>query len=652
VDCTLLLIIKQVRRNHLLQLIKLHSIILICLVSFSPVSYAISPHPTWLQESLDKSDKLNDKDPHLALEFAQTLLNESEESLNDLGKAALYARIAEYNLYLGHLDVSQKFIDSFYNLKTDLASEDGVTLLITHAGLLESQGKAKEAMALYVKAKENAELTESKKLLSDGYSAIASALANNLNDAEALKYYHKAYILTQEVGDKLEMAYLNIQMARSYSYIYDDDKAIKLANEAIGYFHDNEYFYDELLAQNILASIYMPMKEYDKAEETYQNMLALSKRIDTENLADIAYLGLARTYLKKKENGKARHYFNLYQQYTPESTATFTQIDDLILSAKIAFADKDIAFSEENVKKAEAILAKLESQTALTWHINILDFKADIAVFKEDFESAYLFQKEARKLLKSFQSSEREEVRSKYKVMFDTDQALLKNQLLERDKQLLERDKQHNKAALENAEQQRQLQTSLTITISLLALSLVLFIYRQRKNSAILHKLANTDTLTELANRRYTFIYAESMLLQAKKNKQDFSIIIFDIDHFKKINDTYGHSGGDIALKDIAAIANEYVRNNDILGRIGGEEFLVILPNTSSKQAYDVAERIRQAIVEKDITLGDKVVNISASFGISQLAKNQPNFNQIFHEADIALYQAKNSGRNCISLAG
>jgi len=652
VDCTLLLIIKQVRRNHLLQLIKLHSIILICLVSFSPVSYAISPHPTWLQESLDKSDKLNDKDPHLALEFAQTLLNESEESLNDLGKAALYARIAEYNLYLGHLDVSQKFIDSFYNLKTDLASEDGVTLLITHAGLLESQGKAKEAMALYVKAKENAELTESKKLLSDGYSAIASALANNLNDAEALKYYHKAYILTQEVGDELEMAYLNIQMARSYSYIYDDDKAIKLANEAIGYFHDNEYFYDELLAQNILASIYMPMKEYDKAEETYQNMLALSKRIDTENLADIAYLGLARTYLKKKENGKARHYFNLYQQYTPESTATFTQIDDLILSAKIAFADKDIAFSEENVKKAEAILAKLESQTALTWHINILDFKADIAVFKEDFESAYLFQKEARKLLKSFQSSEREEVRSKYKVMFDTDQALLKNQLLERDKQLLERDKQHNKAALENAEQQRQLQTSLTITISLLALSLVLFIYRQRKNSAILHKLANTDTLTELANRRYTFIYAESMLLQAKKNKQDFSIIIFDIDHFKKINDTYGHSGGDIALKDIAAIANEYVRNNDILGRIGGEEFLVILPNTSSKQAYDVAERIRQAIVEKDITLGDKVVNISASFGISQLAKNQPNFNQIFHEADIALYQAKNSGRNCISLAG
>jgi len=632
------------KSKHILQLIKRHSIILICLIAFSPVSYAISPHPIWLQESLEKADKLNDKNPSLALKFTQTLLNKPAEPLDDLGKAALYARLAEYNLYLGHLDASQKYIDMHYDLKTDLASADGITLLITHAAVLQSQGKAKEAMTLYLKAKNNAEATESKQLLADSYSAIANSLADNLNDAEALKYYHKAYMLTQEFGDELEMAYLNIQMSRSYSYVYDNEKAIQLANEAISYFHDNEYYYDELLAQNTLANIYRSMKEYDKAVTSYQKMLVLSKNIETDNLADIAYRGLARTYLTKKENDKARHYFNLYQKYTPESTATFIQIDDLILSAKIAFADEDIAFAEENVKKAKAILAPLDSQTAISWQINILDFKADIAVFKQDFENAYIFLKEARKLLKTYQSSEREEVRSKYKVMFDTDQALLKNQLLERDKQL-------DKIALESSAQQHKLQTSLTITISLLSLGLVFFIYRQRKNSAILHKLANTDTLTELANRRYTFIYAESMLLQAKKNKQDFSIIIFDIDHFKKINDTYGHSGGDIALKDIALVANEYVRNNDILGRIGGEEFLVILPNTSAKQAYDIAERIRHAIEEKDITLGDAVVNISASFGISQLAQNQPNFNQIFHEADIALYQAKNSGRNRISLA-
>jgi len=634
----------MLKTKHFLQSISLVGTFLICLISFSSVSYAVSSHPTWLQESLDKVDKLNDKNPHLALEFAQGLLNKPAEPLDDLGKAALYSRIAEYNFYLGHLDVSQNYIDMFYELNTGLASADSVSLLIVHAEVLGSQGKAKEAMVLYLKAKDNAEAIESKKSLADSYSAIAGSLADNLNDAEALKYYHKAYILTQEFGDELELAYLNIQMSRSYSYIYDDEKAIQLANEAIRYFHDNEYYYDELFAQNTLASIYLPMKEYDKAVASYEIMLILSKHIETENHADIAYLGLARTHLIKKENDKARYFFDLYKQYTAKSTTPFTQIDDLLLSAKIAFADEEIAFAEENVKKAEAILATLDRQAIISWHINILKFKADLAVFKKDFENAYLLQKEAHKLVSSYENREREEIRSKYKVMFDTDQALLKNQLLERDKQL-------DKVALESSEKQHKLQTSLTITISLLSLGLVFFIYRQRKNSAILHKLANTDTLTELANRRYTFIYAENMLLQAKKNTQDFSIIIFDIDHFKKINDTYGHSGGDIALKDIAEIANEFVRNNDILGRIGGEEFLVILPNTSSKQAYEVAERIRQAIVTKDITLGDKVVNISASFGISQLAKNQQNFNQIFHEADIALYQAKNSGRNCISLA-
>ena len=235
-------------------------------------------------------------------------------------------------------------------------------------------------------------------------------------------------------------------------------------------------------------------------------------------------------------------------------------------------------------------------------------------------------------------------MRSKYKVMFDTDQALLQNQLLERDKLL-------DQAALNNATQQQELQSLLIAGVSILALVLTFFMYRQSKTSKILHKLANTDALTDLANRRYTFNYAEDMLVQAKKEQQNFAIIIFDIDHFKQINDTYGHPAGDVALKGIAIIANEYVRNSDILGRIGGEEFLVILPNTSSNQAHEIAERIRKAIEEKDFTLGDTLVNISASFGISQLAQNQPNFNQIFHEADIALYQAKNSGRNCISLA-
>ncbi len=634
-----------IRNNNFLQVASITiSIILVFLLTFSPVSYAVSSHPEWLQNALEKADKLNEKDPNLALAYSQKLLDTQEKALTNEGKAALYSRIATYNLYLGHFNMSQSYIDMFYKLKSNLLSADGVTLLITHATVLESQGQPKEAMVLYLKAKENAEAIENKESLADSYTAIASSLADNLNDEEALKYYHKAYMLTKEFGNELKMAYLNLQMSRSYSYIYDDEKAVQLASEAVNYFHKNDYYYDELLAQNTLADIYIPMKEYDKALAAYQKALELFKHTDTESLIYIVYIGLARTYFIKNENDKARHYFDLYQKYAPESIANSSIIDNLVFSAKIAFADNDILFTEDKMKEAEAILDGLDSQALLSLRINILNFKADIAVYKENFESAYLLQKKAHKLFSSFQNSEREELRSKYKVIFDTDQALLKNQLLEREKEL-------SKVALESSEKQKKLQTSLIIAISLLAFGLLFFIYKQHRNSENLYKLVNTDTLTELANRRYTFKYAERMLLQATKNKQHFSIIVFDIDHFKHINDNYGHSGGDVALKDIASIANEYVRNNDVLGRIGGEEFLVILPNTSVQQAYDVAERIRLAIEIKDFTIDNTKVNISASFGISQLTKNQPNFNQILHAADMALYQAKNSGRNKVSLA-
>jgi len=605
---------------------------------------ALTVHPAWLQESLDKADKLNDKNPVLALEFTQKVFNQHHNELTPSAKAALFARLAEYQFYLADLEKSLQHIEQFYALSPDLTSHDGISLLLTHGGVLDELGKTKDAMALFLQAEKNAITTENKKLLAESYSSIANSYSNSHNDSGAIKYYHQAYLHLEQLGDGLALAYSQIQMSRSYSYIYDDEKAISLAKEAINYFNQHKYYFDELFAHNTQAKNYMAIKGFDSAINSYQRVIELSKQEGQANLIEVAYLGLAKAYYQKKENAKANHYFTLYQEIHVNSDSPIAQIDDLVLGALIAFSDKNIVLAQDKIKQAEMLLSALNKEKGLSWHKQVLDLKTDIAVLNQDYQSAYQYQKKASELFRSYQNIEREKVRSKYKVMFDTDQALLQNQVLERDKLL-------DKAALENAAQQQKLQVLFISAISIFALGLSFFIYRQRKTSKILYKLANTDTLTELANRRYTFIYAESMLSQAKKYQQKFSIIIFDIDHFKKINDTYGHPAGDIALKDIALIANGYVRNNDILGRIGGEEFLVILPNTSSEQAYEIAERIRKAIEIKDIMLNDTVVNISASFGISNLEENQQNFNQIFHEADVALYKAKNSGRNCISLA-
>lgn len=610
----------------------------------SSYSHAFSNHPTWFKEAIDKADQLNNKNPVLALEFTQDILKKNKGILSSPAKAAIYSRLAKYHYYLGNIEESLNRINQFYALSPDLTTHDSIGVLLTHGGVLDEQGKTKQAMALYLRAEGLAKTANNRKLLAESYGFIANSFSSNQNDSQALKYYHKAYLNIKSLGDELEMAYLKIQMASSYSYLYDYEKAVELAKEAINYFNQQNYYFDEFFAQSTLAKIYMIKKEYDNAILGYKRVIELSPKVEKESLIAIAYLGLAKAYSYKKEINKARDYFKLYKQFPSASNTPFSKVEEYTLNAEIAFVEKNIPLTKSSIKQAELILSTLNKQSMLTWHISILNLNADIAVFEKNYQNAYQLQKKAHKLFKSYQNNLREKLRSKYKIMFDTDQALLQNQLLERDKQL-------DKASLENAVQQQNLQVIIISIISLLALMLAFFISRQLKTSKTLHRLANTDVLTELANRRFTFTQAKRMFSLAKDNEQHFTTIIFDIDHFKQVNDNYGHAGGDIALKEISAIANNYVRDNDTLGRIGGEEFLLILPNTSATQAMEVAERMRVAIEQKDIMIIDKAVRISASFGVAQLNKNQQNFNQLFNQADAALYQAKNSGRNLVVLA-
>ena len=622
--------------------------ILGCILCFSAISfygYAFETTSTWMLKPLEHIDELNKKDPALALSFAKEIFKEHQQKMSNIDKASIFGKMARHNYFLGHYNDSQNDLDRAYALNVDLTTNLGVSLLLTQGGVMGELGDVEHAMEKYLLAEKYAKINENPKLLADTYAYIAHFYSNGHNDSEALKYYHQAYLLFEQIGDELNMAYLKVDMSNSYSLMFDEVKAIKLAIEASDYFNKHQYYFDELFSQNMLAKIYLRKKNYQKAELAYLRVIVLTEQANKKTYVYLAYLGLASTYHHSQQAEKARVFWKKYKEHQPDYENPAAKRSAVVLEAKLAIADNNIKKAINALTELEVILKPLNIKTAVSWYVELFDLQAKIAIKQNDYQTAYFKQKKARELQKDYYHAEREIVRSKYKVMFDTDQALLKNKLLERDKQL-------DKSALENAAQQQKLQSLLISAMSIFALALIFFIYHQRKNSKILHKLANTDALTELANRRYTFIYAENMLAQSKKYQQSFAIIIFDIDHFKKINDTYGHTGGDIALKGISDIANEYVRSNDILGRIGGEEFLVILPNTSSKQAYDIAERIRQGIEKADITLGDEIVNISASFGISQLTQNQPNFNQIFHEADIALYQAKNSGRNCITLAG
>jgi diguanylate cyclase (GGDEF)-like protein len=160
---------------------------------------------------------------------------------------------------------------------------------------------------------------------------------------------------------------------------------------------------------------------------------------------------------------------------------------------------------------------------------------------------------------------------------------------------------------------------------------------------------ATTDSLTKLKNRRAFFENGTKAVALARRYVSDLSVLLLDIDHFKKINDTYGHAVGDDALIMVAQILIEMSRTEDTVARIGGEEFALLLPDTNRLGTAVLAERIRSAIEREQFITGDKIVPITASIGIATFGVDPADsIDQLLGVADNRLYMAKNAGRNRI----
>jgi len=162
-----------------------------------------------------------------------------------------------------------------------------------------------------------------------------------------------------------------------------------------------------------------------------------------------------------------------------------------------------------------------------------------------------------------------------------------------------------------------------------------------------LKRQAHLDYLTGLPNRRSFMDQGEVELSRTQRYDTSLSVLMLDIDHFKLINDTYGHQAGDLVLKTLATIFQEVLRNVDIIGRMGGEEFAVMLPETDIDQATEVAERLREVILEDEVSLPVGLrINFTVSIGIATLIDKRSNIDMLLYEADKALYRAKHTGRN------
>lgn len=169
----------------------------------------------------------------------------------------------------------------------------------------------------------------------------------------------------------------------------------------------------------------------------------------------------------------------------------------------------------------------------------------------------------------------------------------------------------------------------------------------QKKAEEILKNTALKDELTGLYNRHFLESIIDGEIKRAQRHNIPFSAILLDLDHFKKVNDQWGHPVGDSALRFTADIVKENIRESDLAIRIGGEEFLILMPNTDTKGAIATAEKIRRVV---ETSVHPVIGNFSASFGVAERLDNEE-YKHLYKRVDGALYQAKENGRNCVKLA-
>lgn len=190
----------------------------------------------------------------------------------------------------------------------------------------------------------------------------------------------------------------------------------------------------------------------------------------------------------------------------------------------------------------------------------------------------------------------------------------------------------------------------LTITpvLSYLILTLVMHIEADRES---MRRFATQDALTGLFNRRHFMEMVEREWSRARRYQTMGAMLMLDLDHFKQVNDRFGHLCGDAVLVTVAEVMRETLRHPDVSGRFGGEEFIAFLPQTDELGGIDVAERLRQRIEATQIRCEGHVINVTVSVGVAAMRPERLKLDHLIRDADAAMYEAKAAGRNCVRSA-
>ncbi len=482
---------------------------------------------------------------------------------------------------------------------------------------------------------------ENNRLVADGLTWRGGALSLLGEQARALFDFLEAQHLYEAVGNTTAAQSNLISIATIYRRLGEYDKAADYLQQSMAFARRKQDRQEERAVDMELGFLATERGDAAAAVAPLQQALAIARETGSRQSVGSALLALA-------ESSNARHQYTEALQQLALAGNEFQVVSDKSSSGMLALqsakahagldqhelAEREFDVAEADVRQgdnmrylAELYEARSRNQEALG---NPAAALADLKLkMKADAALARMAKTQVTTLM-SYQ--------------FDTERRELENRKLAADKAL----KEQQLAALERI---RGWQSLAIVLAGALLLLMFLLAWRQLRRSRSLHRLALTDALTGISNRRHIEHTLHMAVDEARRKHHELTVIMFDIDHFKQVNDSHGHQTGDQVLAQIVHACQGALRQFDRLGRLGGEEFLVVLPDTDLEGGLQVAERLRVAVAAARPTVAGVGLQLSISLGVAQLRSAESGVTSLVRRADAALYHAKDNGRNRVEAA-
>ncbi|HHX8353135.1 diguanylate cyclase [Vibrio sp. Vb0937] len=590
-----------------------------------------------------------------------------------LGRVEESQSVVQKGLELVRPQSHEYLLFKLIQMRTMVGKSDIDTALSALDSLLETSrengDKQLESEILLLKGRYYDEQGEFKK----SYAALMSSM----DAAESSGVHGLVERAALELGDVL----VKIQG-------YDRSEA--LLEQAYRYFRDRRMSFNELLSVLTIAKLHKAQFQYEEAIASYQRALKLAQIIGDGRFRFRVNLELAALYRETNQEKKMVNHLKLAENLQYRETSSAYLATFKLLQAEYMLEQQQFEILLAMI--APMLPEIIESRYVKQQQMELLKVAAMAYAGSNDFKLAFETYGNYHDKFIQFSNQREVENLERQQTLFELERLEYENEDLNWNNVLQRMELENNRRTF------YLLGEALLALIGVLFLMAVVFLVVNRSRLRM-RRLAKTDTLTGLFNRRFLedwftkpvevrrerkekpvpqskqekiqhFVFEQveqvkcgylalNKWVDSKLDKQKMvpnkpqsgpvTLALIDVDYFKQVNDTYGHVFGDTVLTGVAKVLEETVRENDIVARFGGEEFVVVMPNTDHKNALITAERLRSALsLHGFVTEQKEEVRVTCSFGVVTTEDNEMSFKSLCDQADKLLYQAKANGRNCV----